>query len=340
MKNVWRSVWVWASSLFVVVHAQAQTQPPNIAAQARALYDEGKRLMVDDNFAEACSKFQEVTKLVPEGVGARLALGTCYEKSKSFAPAWAQYGLAESYASRAGKNIEAESAREGMERIRSHLVFVKIVVSDEVRRIPGLSVHWDGEQQEPAMWGTSIPVDVGKHQIEVQAPVHHRWVDEVIFNEGGTTHDIHVPVLEPVQIESPWLARQTPNSGPMKPVEPSSNSSWKLPVGAAAIAVGVVGVVAGGVLGDMAVAKRDESNTEGGCRPDDKCPARGVALREDMLALAHGSTVGLAVGGLLVAGGVTLLAVNQRQKPKESKRTSMSWQTQIVPGGLLLRGAW
>src|ERR1700689_2965643 len=71
-------------------------------AAATALFDEGRRLMGEHKFAEACPKLAESQRLAPSG-GTLLNLADCYEHTGQTASAWVAWKDVASRANAAGK---------------------------------------------------------------------------------------------------------------------------------------------------------------------------------------------------------------------------------------------
>jgi len=73
--------------------ALAQGVDPQRALTAQALYEQATAEMDAKSDRSACRKLEEVTRIVPEGIGARLTLGRCCEARGSLASAWSQFAL-------------------------------------------------------------------------------------------------------------------------------------------------------------------------------------------------------------------------------------------------------
>src|SRR5579883_326916 len=91
--------WARAGALVIAVATLGATAFPRGAladataedkATAEALFNEGKRLMNERKFGEACPKFLASQKLDP-GVGTQLNLAVCYEANGQTASAWATF---------------------------------------------------------------------------------------------------------------------------------------------------------------------------------------------------------------------------------------------------------
>src|SRR5687768_15625872 len=63
------------------------------AATAQALFDEGKKLLAQKRFAEACPKFETSQKLDPGG-GTLLFVALCHKEVGKVATAWAEFNQA------------------------------------------------------------------------------------------------------------------------------------------------------------------------------------------------------------------------------------------------------
>src|SRR5689334_19822625 len=104
---------IWLSAAFAIgvgitpTVSNAQQDDSQAIAAAQSLVDEAGDLMDAKKFAVACPKLEQATKLVPKGVGARLALAECYLGLGRLASAQGQYLQAEALA-RAAKDPRAK----------------------------------------------------------------------------------------------------------------------------------------------------------------------------------------------------------------------------------------
>jgi tetratricopeptide (TPR) repeat protein len=275
--------------------ALAQAPDPQRAAAAQALYDQATAEMDGKQYASACRKLEEATSLVPEGIGAKLTLAKCYEALGRLASAWSQYALVQTLAAKAGQTERANRAAEKTAELRPKLATLVVQVPAEVRAIPGLLLTRDGAPLGEGQWGIPIPVDVGTHLVVAKAPDHKTWEGRVeVTTDGGKASLL----VQPLAAE-PKTARPSPvaDAGPERP--------WQRPVGIAAMGLGGAGLALGAVLGSLAIAKKGESD-ESHCNAQNRCDPTGLEMRGEAVSLGNGSTVALAVGGAVLAGGIAL----------------------------------
>src|SRR5215510_2702683 len=71
-------------------HGMAWAQPAADKAVADGLFDAGRRLIEQGDYAAACDKFQASVEKVAQ-LGAEHSLATCYEKVGKTASAWSAY---------------------------------------------------------------------------------------------------------------------------------------------------------------------------------------------------------------------------------------------------------
>src|SRR3954454_4731648 len=106
---------------------------------AEALFDEGKRLMLEGKFAPACEKLEQSERVDP-AIGTLLYLAECYEKSGRSASAWATFREASSAARAAGQAERARVGQERAARLEPALVRLTIMVPPEDVAIIGFTV--------------------------------------------------------------------------------------------------------------------------------------------------------------------------------------------------------
>jgi hypothetical protein len=190
------------------------------SAAARALFGEARGLMEQENFAEACPKFEESLRL-DHGMGTQFNLAHCWEKLGRTASAWALF-LDVAAAARAANQPERETAaRERAKLLEAKMARLRIEVPEPSR---DMKIERDGQDVGKAAWGTAMPVDPGKHVITVSAPGKKEWTDEVEVPAANRTLSVKVPALVDTPPPQPVTDVSDPSSAPA-PVEAGVDAS-------------------------------------------------------------------------------------------------------------------
>ncbi|KYF91467.1 hypothetical protein BE17_44700 [Sorangium cellulosum] len=313
---------------------RAQSVDPQKALAAQALYEQASVEMDEKKYASACRKLEEVARLVPEGLGAKLTLGECYEALGKLASAWSQYALVEAMAPKVGQLERAERAAARAAALKPKLATLTIEVPEAVASTKGLAITRDGVPIGDAQWGAPLPVDAGGHEIVATAPARKPWTKQVEVVIDGAQVAVAVP---PLELEAAaGAAAPAPDAGSERP--------WQRPAAFVAMGLGAAGLAAGAVLGGLAMAKNGDSNDANHCDAQDRCDPTGISLRRDAVGLGNGSTAAFIVGGVLAAGGVVLLvtapstgASSERAGSRPALRAT---SVALLPGGVALRGVW
>src|SRR5215510_10868859 len=137
----------------------------------------------DGDVAEACARFEASMTLVPR-LGVQLNLADCYERIGKTASAWVAFGEAAALARRIGDQRESY-ARERRDALVPRLARLRITVAGDV--IAGVVITRDGVSVAPSAYGVAVPVDPGRHSVEVKAPARIPWSIEVVASVAGTT---------------------------------------------------------------------------------------------------------------------------------------------------------
>jgi hypothetical protein len=332
-----------ALSAIAPASARGQTVDPQRALAAQALYAQATAEMDAGNYATACLKLEEVTKIVPEGLGAKMTLGQCYEARGLLASAWSQYALVESLAAKAGQEERSRTAGEKAAALRPKLATLAIEVPPEVRSIPGLAIARDGLILGEAQWGLPLPIDAGAHEITATAPGRKAWSKRAEVSADGERVVVQVEALAvaPNAAATPSAA---PTLGPTPIIDGPRERPWQRPVAIGAIGLGVAGVGVGAVLGGLALSKNGASNRDNHCDAQDRCDPTGLELRKEAVGLANASTGVIVAGAVVLAGGVVLFATAPASGVKQERAGTGNgwWSAKVVllPGGAQVRGAW
>lgn len=275
-------------------------------AAAEALFEQGRKLLKEQKYPEACEKLEASHKLDP-GVGTLLYLGDCYEKAGKLASASAAFEEAASLGTTRGEMERVKVAQVRATALKPRLPMLVFVVD---QKLPGLEVRRDGALVPDTTWGTPVPVDAGPTTIMVSAPGYQRW---------ETTLTVPPNLKEPWPVRVPALSKEggvpegTPAPVPAAPAAtaasepaPEHPGSTQRTVGLLVGGVGVAALVVSGVL--TLVASGKNSDSEKHCLPNapNQCDSIGVADRDDATNLANIATVMGVSGGVLLAGGAVV----------------------------------
>jgi tetratricopeptide (TPR) repeat protein len=113
---------------------------------AQALFDSADELMKRKDYAAACPKLEEVTRLIPDGLGAKLTLAECYEGAGKLASAWSTYSQVESLAARQNQPDRQTLARDRAAQLKPKLAKLVINVPAAVSALPGLAINATASQ--------------------------------------------------------------------------------------------------------------------------------------------------------------------------------------------------
>lgn len=311
------------------VHAQSSSLQK--AAEAQTIYDAAVKAMDAKDYVRACPLLEEVIHLAPEGVGAKLTLAECYEAVGKLASAWTSYNLVE--AATMGKVGQAERkklAHKRAEALKPKLAQLTIVVPPETRSIAGIEIQRDGVPIGSAQWDIAVPADKGDHVVTATAAGKRKWEKTVTISADGSTSSINVDGLE-----NEVSAKPAPSG--LLPEQPAAlgeqRGSTQRILGIVAASVGLASIGVGSAFGVIALNKKSESEVSH-CTASSECDTVGIQLRSEGRAAATASTIFFIVGGVGLAGGITLFAMAPRgAQPVDTKIA-------VGPRGIEIRGTW
>lgn len=283
---------------------------------AEALFSEGRRLLDEGKYDEACAKFAESQRLDP-GTGTLLNLANCYEQAGRFATAWATWKEAASSARDAGQTDREQLARGKAAELEGKLARLTIDVPEEAR-VPGLVIRRDGEELTSAIWGTPLPVDAGTRKIEASAEGYLPYSTEVSVTDG-TAQNVAIPKLE---VDPNFEKEPEPAPGPA-PVEDRGANPGKTQriIGYVVGGVGIVGIGLGAYFGIDAINKNNDARDGGQCNEaGTSCTPAAYDQIESARASGTASSVAIGVGAAALVGGFVLVIT----APKASTQVALS----------------
>jgi len=309
----------------IVLTASAAGAQSN-AAMAESLFRDGKKLLEERRFDEACPKFKESSHLDPSS-GVELALGLCYEGQGKTASAWGAYVTAASLARRDGRHDRELAANKHAEALEPKLFHVTIQVAPETVAASGLSVKQDGVLVGSETW-KGAPADPGTHTIEVEAPGKKPF--RTTFEVGSTPQaTVRVPALEdlPQQVLGP--------NGILVPIASQAPAHVERTIGYVAGGTGAAALVVGTILG--LVALHDASGAHTLC-PTSPCGnPQGVSENNSAATTADWSTAMFVTGVAAIGAGVALVLLDRRSSDSRPQ-PAVSVTPVLAPGYAGLTG--
>lgn len=274
----------------------------NDPATAQALFDQARKLMTQERWAEACPKLEESQKLDPAG-GTLLHLALCREREGRVATAWAHYQDALSQAKRDGRKDRAKIAQERIDVLGPRLPKMRVRVAPANRALPGFRLTRDDVPVGEAQWGESVPVDPGARVLRAQAEGRKAWTAKIEIATGPNEVTVDVPELE---IDTRAGEPPPPKEEKKVSLEDATRGDGQRTLGLVVGGVGVVGLAVGGVFGLVSMSKNDEADGE--CKPPDRklCTQKGIDAGESATQYGNLSTIAFIAGGALLAGGAVL----------------------------------
>jgi hypothetical protein len=273
-------------------------------ATAEALFEQGKQLLRAGNAAAACPKLAESQRIDPS-TGTLLALAMCHEADGKLASAWAEFTSVEARARNEGRSDREQAARTRAQALKPRLSTLEVRVSPQVAATSGLEIKRDGATLGSGAWNVVVPVDGGKHAVEVSAPDKITWRGTAEVKAEGDAIVLEVPVLSAVSGKKP-LAPAASSAG-------WSGMEW---AGVGLGGVGVIGLGIGGYFLGSALGKKSDSSKD--CEGN-VCGPEGAAARRSAVSRGNTATIFAIAGGVLAAGGATLFIVGrQRSRRAES----------------------
>ncbi len=169
----------------------AQSAPVTVAEQ---LFRDGKQLMKEGRFAEACAKFEGSDHL-QSSIGAQLNLGDCRAKLGQVATARAVFLEAAASSRAAGDSEREAEANRQASLLEAKLSYLTVDAAAETRALPGLAIDLDGRVLPMTALDVSMPIDPGEHTITAAAAKRTQWQGKIVIGAGERTAEIAIPAL-------------------------------------------------------------------------------------------------------------------------------------------------
>jgi hypothetical protein len=297
-------------------------EPPHDTAMAHDLFDQGRRLLEQQDYQHACQKFEESRRLDSGGGGGTLLnLALCRELLGQTGTAWALFRQARSLAVRDRRDDRRDFADRHIGELTPQLSRLRVIVPSTAR-LAGLAVRRNGILLPQGEWGEALVVDPGEQILDVTAPGRRSVTLRVHIAPGATPSDAVIPVLR----ESPQNGNRSRSS--------NSHSRWiHGPQNVAGVIVGTAGLATlsiGGLLGARAIRK--QHNADALCPTYEHCDPNGIALSSAAVDDGHIATATVIGGAVMLAVGIGLFltAPSHVDRPATALPVSASWMPVVA----------
>jgi hypothetical protein len=193
--------------------------------------------------------------------------------------------------------------------------------------LSAVTVSVDGKPSPERLEGTALSLDPGPHTFHFEAGGQLPVDVSLVLREGEKGRRERVVIGSPPALPSavPPVTAAPPPENQERPRAGSGRRIFGLVLGG----TGVVGLGLGGVFGGLAASAWSTAKNE--CPLHVNCSTQAVSDHDKAYTLATASTVGLIVGGALLAGGVIVFAT-------APSGDSPTVGLQATRGGLALSG--
>lgn len=299
-----------ASAAATEERAVATSEQETAEATADRLFREGRELLKQGKYDEACPKLEQSHRLDP-ALGTLLNLGVCYEELGKVASAWTVY---REVASQARELAQFEREALAQERIAALEPELPRIVLDFGGALPTL-VSLNDQPLPSDAWDSPLPVDPGTHRVEVRSAGHGVWKQQVQVARAQSRRVV-VPLLTvaATNFTAPHSVQQLARL----PDDRSKDSGQPSARNIAMVLGGLGGgaAIAGTVFGILAYSSNASSDDE--CGPRGACTSKGRELRETASDQAAVSTVAFGIAAASVTGALVLWLTAPDPAPKRS----------------------
>ena len=206
--------------------------------QGEALYNQGKELIAQKKYHDACERFAASYKL-DENQNTMVALAACHDLEGKTATAWGEYlQVAQKGRGTPAADYATDQAKAIEPKLLKVKLDMKLVPSDVALKIDGVAYPKD-------VIGADLPLDPGEHDIEAKAAGKHDWAKHFKLTAAASPLTVNVSMEdmtpEELEAEKHRLAGPSGNAEEITPGDPVKR--W---IGVGLIAAGV-GALAYGV---------------------------------------------------------------------------------------------
>jgi hypothetical protein len=313
-------------------------------ALAEALFMDGKRLLEEHKYAEACAKFEASQRQDPSP-GTLLNLGRCNEAQGKNASAWARYKEAATLARNMSRPEQEAAAAERVAALEPKLS--KLSIEPPAIAVQGLTVKRGDVTMSADSLGMAVPVDPGEYVIEASAPGYETWKGSVTVAPDGATASIRIPDLKKLaasSAEAPLPAGT--NGGGVDAGADTRRGGSNATLGWVVVGVGGAVTVTGVIFGLLAQQQANNAEDDPTLCPDKRCSPAGRDEIDGAETKALISTIGVGAGVVAIGVGVYLIASSSGSATTGRRTRLQSSSARVVPiidpsaPGVALRGAF
>lgn len=271
---------------------------------ADSLYKEGRSLLDQKKYDEACPKLAESNRLEP-GAGTMLALALCHEGQGKTATAHRELEQAATTAQIKGREDLAAAARKKADAMEPKLS--KLVV----RANPDVVLHCDGEVVKA---NESFAVDPGQHKVEAAKGLAARAYT-VRLSGAGLTEIVVDPLDEPSAskpVAAPVVAAANTAEPPRADSTQSTGTAQRV-VGLSLVAAGLAGYGVGGYFAVKGIHEQSDARKLTGQEAQDAHDRSKNNFTTAIIGAAAGT-------GALAAGIILFATAPSSSAPKSTAR--------------------
>jgi tetratricopeptide (TPR) repeat protein len=272
--------------------------------RADALFKEGKKLMAEKRYADACASFEESYKLDP-GIGAQLNIAKCYEEWGKLGRAFTTYQAAEKAARDTGDK-RADDIKGLIAELDSQVPRLTVNLPKDAPK--GFQVTMD--KKPITVLGQAFVVDPGPKTLEWWVGDGPKKQKIVAVERGGESEvTLDVPKGTVIKPDKGDGDGDGGGGGDEKPVTKTKAAVPGRTQRIGGIALGGAGVLAIGVSSIMTLSARGKYNDalDMYCNGmTNQCDPQGLDITHDARSTANTATVIFLVGVAAVGGGVAL----------------------------------
>lgn len=296
-------------TLGMTTAARADEPSPEEIAAARALFNDGKDDEKANAWRDALAKFKKVgsVKMTPQ---VRFHIALCEENLGHLVAAINGFEIAGAEAAKAGKSAAdvATNAPPRAEALRKRVPILRLHVAGHLGgRLDRSKILLDGTVVVAALLDTDIPVDPGKHVVDVLSDGERSFRREIALRERET-QTIEVEVRDSAA-PRPSVSATAPPVGPPPPAARRSRLPEYIAGGVGVAALVGAGVFLGMRQGAIAEVRSHCTNGDSGCDPNDYA----TSIDGERYGTVSGVLLGVGLAGLATAG--VLFVVRPAKKP-------------------------